>query len=49
MPHDLPAVYVDATLVVQVLVNLFDNVAKYTPRRHARPHLRARRRTRSCA
>ncbi|HVC02146.1 MAG TPA: sensor histidine kinase KdpD [Steroidobacteraceae bacterium] len=28
---DLPPVYVDATLVVQVLANLLDNVAKYTP------------------
>jgi two-component system sensor histidine kinase KdpD len=28
---DLPPVYVDATLVVQVLVNLLDNVIKYTP------------------
>jgi two-component system sensor histidine kinase KdpD len=28
---DLPSVYVDANLVVQVLSNLFDNAAKYTP------------------
>src|SRR6516164_3528788 len=28
---DLPAVYVDAVLIVQVLTNLFDNAAKYTP------------------
>jgi len=27
----LPPVYVDATLIVQVLSNLFDNIAKYTP------------------
>ena len=32
VPTDLPPVYVDATLTVQVLVNLLDNVAKYTPR-----------------
>jgi len=28
---DLPAVYVDAALIVQVFTNLFDNAAKYTP------------------
>ncbi len=28
---DLPAVHVDANLVVQIFVNLLDNVAKYTP------------------
>jgi two-component system sensor histidine kinase KdpD len=28
---DLPPVWVDATLIVKVLVNLFDNIAKYTP------------------
>jgi two-component system sensor histidine kinase KdpD len=28
---DLPPVWVDATLIVQVLANLFDNIAKYTP------------------
>jgi len=28
---DLPPVWVDATLIVQLLTNLFDNVAKYTP------------------
>jgi two-component system, OmpR family, sensor histidine kinase KdpD len=31
LPPDLPPVYVDATLIVQVFVNLFDNIAKYTP------------------
>jgi two-component system sensor histidine kinase KdpD len=31
LPAELPPVWVDATLIVQVLVNLFDNVAKYTP------------------
>jgi two-component system sensor histidine kinase KdpD len=31
LPPDLPPVYVDAGLVVQVFVNLFDNIAKYTP------------------
>jgi two-component system sensor histidine kinase KdpD len=28
---DLPPVWVDATLMVQVFANLFDNIAKYTP------------------
>jgi two-component system sensor histidine kinase KdpD len=31
VPSDLPSVYVDANLVVQVFSNLFDNAAKYTP------------------
>ncbi|HEV2284762.1 MAG TPA: DUF4118 domain-containing protein, partial [Steroidobacteraceae bacterium] len=31
LPADLPPVWVDATLIVQLLGNLFDNVAKYTP------------------
>jgi len=31
LPADLPTVVVDAKLIVQVLTNLFDNIAKYTP------------------
>ncbi len=31
LPADLPPVYVDATLTVQLFANLFDNIAKYTP------------------
>ena len=31
IPADLPAVHVDANLIVQVFSNLFDNIAKYTP------------------
>ena len=31
IPADLPPVHVDATLIVQVFSNLFDNIAKYTP------------------
>ncbi len=31
LPADLPPVYVDAALIVQVFANLFDNIAKYTP------------------
>ena len=30
IPNDLPPVHVDASLIVQVFANLFDNVAKYT-------------------
>jgi two-component system, OmpR family, sensor histidine kinase KdpD len=31
IPADLPPVHVDATLIVQVFSNLFDNISKYTP------------------
>lgn len=31
IPSDLPPVHVDASSIVQMLVNLLDNVAKYTP------------------
>jgi two-component system sensor histidine kinase KdpD len=31
IPHDIPPVHVDATLIVQVFSNLFDNISKYTP------------------
>jgi two-component system sensor histidine kinase KdpD len=31
LPGDLPLVWVDAPLVVQVFTNLFENAAKYTP------------------
>ncbi|MDL2400934.1 sensor histidine kinase [Rhizobium mayense] len=31
LPADLPLVEVDATLIERVLINLFDNAAKYTP------------------
>jgi two-component system sensor histidine kinase KdpD len=31
LPADLPPVWVDGTLIVQLFANLFDNVAKYTP------------------
>ncbi len=31
LPPDLPPVYVDAGLIVQVFANLLDNIAKYTP------------------
>ncbi|HVS78225.1 MAG TPA: sensor histidine kinase KdpD [Steroidobacteraceae bacterium] len=31
LPADLPPVYADAGLVVQLFGNLFDNIAKYTP------------------
>lgn len=31
LPTDLPAVYVDASLITQVFTNLLDNITKYTP------------------
>jgi two-component system sensor histidine kinase KdpD len=31
VPNELPVLYVDGTLIVQLLANIFDNVAKYTP------------------
>jgi two-component system, OmpR family, sensor histidine kinase KdpD len=31
LPADLPAVYVDASLIIQVFTNLLDNIVKYTP------------------
>lgn len=31
VPQDLPAVYVDAPLITQVLVNLLENAARHTP------------------
>ena len=31
IPPELPHVHVDASLIVQVFSNLFDNIAKYTP------------------
>ena len=44
LPADLPLVFVDATLVVQVFANLFDNAAKYTPAGTTDHGHRARRR-----
>jgi two-component system, OmpR family, sensor histidine kinase KdpD len=31
LPNDLPAIHVDAPLVIQVLVNLLENVTRHTP------------------
>ena len=44
MPADLPPVYVDATLIVQVFDNLFDNVGQVHAARHAGIRVRGRRR-----
>jgi two-component system sensor histidine kinase KdpD len=41
LAHDLPAVHVDGSLIVQVFGNLLDNVAKYTPA-GTRVHISAR-------
>ena len=43
MPSELPPVHVDASSIVQALVNLLDNVAKYTPP-GTRVHIAARAR-----
>jgi two-component system sensor histidine kinase KdpD len=42
LPDDLPPLWIDATLVQQVLINLIENAVKYTPP-GTRIHLRARR------
>jgi len=31
LPEDLPPVFVDASLIIQVFTNLLDNIVKYTP------------------
>jgi len=31
VPNEVPVLYVDGTLIVQLLANIFDNAAKYTP------------------
>jgi two-component system, OmpR family, sensor histidine kinase KdpD len=31
VPNEIPVLYVDGTLIVQLLANIFDNAAKYTP------------------
>ena len=48
-PGELPALYVDGGLVVQVSANLVDNAAKYTPDGTHITDRRGDRRTRSCA
>ena len=41
VPNEMPVLFVDGTLIVQLLANIFDNAAKYTPA-GAAVHIRAR-------